>query len=114
MRCIWRRPFKVLLELHNIGVNHRTERVKKQIEAKGIDVIWASSHARLSKYHSGSPEDKAMDISVVDQYDKWEKPTPINDSTEIFKKYEGTRVIDRLYVAPEDYTEAEKILKATN
>lgn len=113
-RIALRRPFKVLMELHNIGINHRTEKVKKLLEAQGIDVIWASSHARLSKYHSGSPEDKAMDIYVVDQYDKWEKPTPINDSTEIFKKYEGTRVIDRLYVAPEDYIEAEKIFQSSN
>ncbi|MCK6599967.1 MAG: HD domain-containing protein [Bdellovibrionaceae bacterium] len=112
-RIALRKPFRVLLELHNIGINQRSESIKKIIESHGIEVIWASSHARLSKYHSGSEEDKAMDIYVVDQYDKWDKPTPINNSTEIFKKYEGTRVIDRLYVAPEKYQEAEKIFKSS-
>lgn len=111
-RIALRKPFKVLLELHNIGMNERCEKAKKEIEANGIEVIWASSHARLSKYHSGSAEDKAMDIYVVDPYDKWTKPTPINNSTEIFKKYEGTRVIDRLYVAPERYTDADKIIQS--
>ena len=111
-RIALRKPFRVLLELHNIGINQRSESIKKIIESHGIEVIWASSHARLSKYHSGSEEDKAMDIYVVDQYDKWDKPTPINNSTEIFKKYEGTRVIDRLYVAPEKYQEAERIFKS--
>lgn len=111
-RISQRKPFKVLLELHNIGMNKRCEKAKKIIEAQGIEVIWASSHARLSKYHSGSVEDKAMDIYVVDPYDKWTKPTPINDSTEIFKKYEGTRVIDRLYVAPENYSEANQIIQS--
>ena len=35
---------------------------------------------------------------------------PIENSTEIFQKYEEIRRIDRLYVAPEDFEQAEKIL----
>jgi uncharacterized protein len=111
-RIAQRKPFKVLQELHTIGSSKRAENLKKILEEKGFEVIWASSQARLSKYHSGSPDDKAMDIYVVDPYDKWEKPVPINDSTEIFKKYEGTRVIDRLYVAPEKYREAEALVQS--
>ncbi|MEK6772459.1 MAG: HD domain-containing protein [Bdellovibrionota bacterium] len=108
-----RRPFKVLLEMHNTSDSPRPELVKKALEARNIEVIWASSKARLSKYHSGSPEDKALDIYVRDQYDYWDVPTPINQSTQIFSKYEGTRIIDRLYVAPEQYIEAERFLKQT-
>ncbi|MCB0370981.1 MAG: HD domain-containing protein, partial [Bdellovibrionales bacterium] len=110
-RIALRRPFKVLFEMHNIGINHRCEKIKKLIEKEDIEVIWASSYSRLSKYHTEASDDKGMDIYVVDHYDKWQKPVPINKSTEIFKQYEGTRVIDRLYVAPENYSQAEKILK---
>ena len=73
-------------------------------------MIWASSKARLSKYHSGSEEDKAMDIFVVDQYDRKDKPSPINQSTEIFSRYEVARVIDRLYVSPENFAVAQKLV----
>jgi hypothetical protein len=35
---------------------------------------------------------------------------PINNSTEIFKKYEGTRVIDRIYIDPNQYEKAEAFI----
>lgn len=109
-RISQRKPFKVLIELHSIGENDRFEQLKTTLEAENFSTIHASSRARLSKYHSGSPTDKAMDIFVVDQYDKWVEPSPINDSTEIFKKYEGTRVIDRIYIDPTQYEKAEKFI----
>ena len=108
-RIAQRRPFKVLLELHNTD-SQRPEKVKSELEAKGIEVIWASSKARLSKYHTASPEERAAEIFVIDQYDPWDQPTPINRSTEIFKRYEGARVIDRLYVAPENFKEATALI----
>ncbi|WP_413576768.1 HD domain-containing protein [Bdellovibrio sp. HCB290] len=110
-RIAQRRPFKVLLEQHNTTESDRPEMVKKALEKEGLEVIWASSHARLSKYHSASPEERASQIFVVDQLDPWSHPTPINQSTEIFRRYEGTRIIDRLYVAPEEFENADKILR---
>lgn len=109
-RISQRKPFKVLIELHSIGENERFEKLKLDLEKEGFSTIHASSHARLSKYHSGSPTDKAMDIFVVDSYDKWFEPSPINNSTEIFKKYEGTRVIDRIYIDPNQYEKAEAFI----
>lgn len=105
-----RQPFKVLVELHSTEENPRAENIQQTLEQLGIDSIWASSKARLSKYHSGNPEDRAAPIYVVDQYDRWDKPAPIDQSTEIFHKYEGARIIDRLYVAPEQFRDAERIL----
>lgn len=109
-RVAQKKPYKMLAELHNTAESNRPEKVKAALEEKGIDVIWASSKARLSKYHSSSEDDKSYQIWVIDQYDKWDKPSPIGQSTEIFKKYESARIIDRLYVAPENYMKAEKIL----
>lgn len=113
-RIALRRPYRVLLEMHNTSDNPRTEKIKKILEEQGIDIIWASSKTRLSKYHSGSAEDKALDIYVCDQYDHLDVPAPINQSTQIFSKYEGARIIDRLYVAPENFSRADALLKKIN
>ena len=110
-RIAERKPFKVLVEQHNTHESEQPEMIKKALEAAGLEVIRASSKARLSKYHSASPEERAAQIYVVDQYDRWNKPTPINQSTEIFQRYEGTRIIDRVYVAPEKFEQADKILQ---
>ncbi len=109
-RIARRRPFRVLLELHNTSENPRVEQAKKMLENEGFTAIWASSKARLSKYHSATANALVFPIYVKDQYDLWEKPTPIDQSTEIFKKYEGTRIIDRLYVRPEDFSKAQSVI----
>ena len=109
-RIAARAPYKVLIEMHNVADEQRPEVLKAEIEKRGVEVIWASSHVRLSKYHA-STEDKFHPIFVVDQYDPWVQPSQIDQMTGIFQKYEGTRVIDRLYVAPESFADGEKILK---
>ncbi len=109
-RVAMRRPYRMLAELHNTEESPRTENIRRALEEQDIDVISASSKTRLSKYHTASPEDRAVQIYVVDQYDRWDKPMPIDQSTEIFEKYEDTRIIDRVYVAPEDFIRAEKVL----
>jgi HD superfamily phosphohydrolase len=109
-RIAARTPYKVLIEMHNVSDSDRPVRLKAELEKRGIEVIWASSHVRLSKYHSAA-EHKAIPMYVVDQYDPWVEPMQIERTTEIFQKYEGARVIDRLYVAPEIFADAEKILK---
>ncbi len=106
-----RKPYRVLIEIHSTEENPRPQNIESALKAEGIPVIAASSKARLSKYHTSLPQDRAYQIYVVDQYDKWDRPVPIDQSTEIFQKYEGTRIIDRLYVAPEDYKKAEMILQ---
>lgn len=106
-----RKPFKVLIELHSTHEISRPENIRNTIESEGIEAIWASSKNRLSKYHTTDPDQKVPTIYVVDQYDRWDKPAPIGQSTEIFKRYEGARIIDRVYVAPENYAVAKKILE---
>lgn len=105
-----RKPFKVLIELHNTHESARPEIIRQALEDRGIEAIWASSKTRLSKYHTSSPAEKATQMYVVDQYDRLDKPAPIGQSTEIFKRYEGARIIDRIYVAPENYKSGEQIV----
>lgn len=111
-RMVERRPYKMLFELHTNNETSRPERICEALEGEGISVIHSNSQARLSKYHGGSEVDKALQIYVVDKYDYNSQPFPIEGATEIFSKYEKIRSIDRLYVPPEDYERAEKIMIA--
>ena len=111
-RIARRAPYRVLIELHHLKENPRAPRIVDEMEKNNISTIHASSKMRLSKYHSSLETENSAPIFVVDQYDKWDKPAPINEVTEIFQKYEGARVIDRIYVAPEDHKKAEEILKS--
>lgn len=110
-RISQRKPFKVLLEIHNTADNSRSEQMYKNLQSQGIETIWASSKVRLSKYHATSDLDQASQIYIVDQYDKFTTPVTIDQSTDIFLKYEGARIIDRLYVAPEDYPRANVLIQ---
>ena len=109
-RITKRTPFRNLFELHSTKESERPLEIRGVLEDEGIEVIHSNSQARLSKYHSQSPVEKAVQIFVVDEYDRHSQPYPIEQSTEIFQKYEEIRQIDRLYVSPEDYPAAEKIM----
>lgn len=110
-RIAKRNPYRVLFELHNTEETVRPIKIKEALKMEGIDVILSSSKTRLSKYHASSTDDSSHQIYVVDKYDFHDKPTPIGQCTEIFQKYEGARIIDRLYVSPEDFDKAEKLLQ---
>lgn len=109
-KITWRQPYRVVFEQHSTKDTPRLQRMRREIEGAGIDVIMASSRARLSKYHSGTPEDRAMQIYVVDHYDPLETPVPIDQCTEIFQKYEETRNIERIYVDRDRFDEAKSII----
>lgn len=111
-RIAQRKPFKVLIEQHNTSESERPDLIRRALEAEGLEVIRTSSKTRLSKYHTASPEERALQIYVVDQYDRWAQPAPINQTTEIFQRYEGARIIDRIYVSPENEAKADAILQS--
>ncbi len=100
----------MLFELHSNSHTDRPEKMKKTLEAEDIAVIHSSSQARLSRYHTASETERALTIFVVDQYDRQSQPFPLQEGTQIFAKYEEIRQIDRLYVPPEKFAPAEKIL----
>jgi HD superfamily phosphohydrolase len=107
-----RRVYRVLFEMHTTAKEKgvRSRKMRESLEAKGIPVIFASSSIRLSKYHGGNSIEKDFPIFVVDLYDRLSKPYPIEQSTEIFHKYDEIRRIERLYVPPEMHAKAEKIV----
>ena len=111
-RISTRRPFKVLVEIHSTKSSPRAELMVERLKTENIETIFASSQARLSKYHNTTPEASDYKLYVVDDYDKWDQPVPIEECTEIFKKYEENRIIDRLYVDPVDFPRARAVLAA--
>ncbi|MBK8201961.1 MAG: HD domain-containing protein [Bdellovibrionales bacterium] len=113
-RVAERRPFKMLFEFHSTEENSRTEDMEIFLNGEGIETVFASSTARLSKYHSPSEIERETQIYVVDQYDRHSKPYPIEESTEIFQKYGEIRRIERIYVAPENFDRGEEILTKNN
>lgn len=109
-RIAERNPYKMLFELHSLEETGRVQSMQLELETEGIDSILASSTLRLSKYHTASATERSMQIFVVDQYDQLARPYPIEESTEIFQKYEEIRRIERLYVAPENAKSAKQFL----
>lgn len=108
-----RNVYKVLFENHNSGRSGYTEKLSHQLEEQGVSPIVASSTARLSKYHGGHPDDSSFKIFVVDPNNPHDRPDTIERSTEIFKRYEKTRTIERVYVAPKDLSLARTVLEKT-
>lgn len=108
-RISQRKPYKVLLEVHHTGTAERTDNVIQTLKDDEIPYILASSRARLSKYHNTAGEDKFLQIYVKDQYDHQMEPFPIEQVTDVFESYEGTRCIDRIYVPPEIYSKAKAL-----
>ncbi len=109
-RIAERQPFRMVFETHAVSASERPRIMVEQIQKEGLELIWASSQARLSKYHQLAGDDKTASIYVVDRNDPRQKPVPIERVTGIFQKYEETRHIDRLYVAPDRYDEAKRLI----
>ncbi len=108
-RIATRRPYRMLSEMHATEASARPAKICAVLDAEGISTIQSSSATRLSKYHA-TQDQEAFPIFVVDDYDKREKPVPIEKVTRVFQQYEETRMIERIYVAPENYLRAKKLI----
>jgi uncharacterized protein len=109
-RIAEKRPFKLLIEMHSAIPPTRSgsleqRKVLAEIEAelkqRGIFTLSATSKGQLSKYYA-QPTDP-----IFVKYDNgFHKPQfiPLEQCTDLFEKYRDTRFINRLYVAPEDYS----------
>lgn len=106
-----RKPYKVLYETHSNDGSEKIKQIKTKLKSEDIDLIYVSSGARLSKYHGATNQDLAYNIYVVEQYDKSIAPTKIQDTTEIFSRYEKIRMIERIYVSPEQKSAASNLIK---
>jgi len=105
-----RQPYKMLYESHE-QKNVEVGSLEKKLREKDIDVIRASSTGRLSKYYSGDAS-STEPIFVIDKDNlSRQSVTRIEETTQIFDKYQDARKIERLYVSPKDYGRAQKALE---
>ena len=111
-RIAEQRPYVVAFEQHAMNTHSQTQKVKVLLEEKGIETIYASSSHRLSKYHSPTLVEKSAPIFVIDQYDSANMACPLEKATEVFKHYEDSRWIERIYVDPRYLGSAKKIIDA--
>jgi tRNA A37 N6-isopentenylltransferase MiaA len=100
----------MIYELHETEKSKKPEMFKKLLNSEGIDTIHASSQARLSKYHQTMNSEFDRRIYVIDPIFN-QKPYPLEETTEIFKKYEQARFIERIYVNPNNKVIAQNLLK---
>jgi HD superfamily phosphohydrolase len=107
-----RKPYRVTFELHSLADNDRIDKMQAALEKEGFSTIQSNSQTRLSKYHATSPDEHLIHkIYVIDQFDKLIPAIPIEETTQIFKMYEGTRRVERLYVPSSDVDLAKKFIE---
>ena len=104
------KPYVVLLETHEQGESQKVKTFQQTLTDEGIHSILASSETRLSKYHTTLSRLEQNNIYVVDLYDPWSFPTPIEKCTQIFQRYEESRAINRLYIPAKDYEKSKNFL----
>lgn len=109
-RISQRKPYMMIYELHETEKSKKPEQFKKILHNEGIDTIHASSQARLSKYHQTMSAENDRRIYVIDPIFN-QKPYALEETTEIFQKYEQARFIERIYVNPEHKVMAQNLLK---
>ncbi len=122
-RITEKRPYRMLLELHSGIPTSKTaaleqekllKEVVAELEGKNIDRVIAQSTGELSKYFRKPGELASLsrrEPQIFVRYDNlYSSPgfIPLEQCTDLFKKYGEKRSITRLYVAPEKYDECHK------
>ena len=109
-RIVERRPFKVFMEVHGRRSERAEidyERIVAILEARGIPSILTSSSGILSKYYNRESASKAPPIYVLDESPLFGKVVePLEEATDLFKKYREQRQITRIYVTRSDFERA--------
>ncbi len=109
-RITEKKPFVRIFELHETEKTDTAERFEKLLQQEGVELIHASSQARLSKYHQTMSNESERRIYIVDPQGYYQ-PYALEEGTEIFKRYEQARIIERIYVRPDQKVLSENLLK---
>lgn len=105
-------PYARLLERHSSLGGVDVDAATQVLRASGVDVIAAASRGRLSKTVMGQKRRNAPEICVLERTQGLpiERVRPLSESSQVFVRYADERVIERLYVAPEQEKEAKALL----
>lgn len=111
-----KQSFKKIQELHSAFLDKgqlkaqllNTEQLLKN---NNIKYIASNSKMKMSKYYSSEKTKNNYPLFVSSQDDQNFTAVPIEERTDIFKKYAQDRYISRIYVSPEDKSKAVKLLR---
>jgi len=112
-RIVSRLPYKRVLERHGTPRKADVSEESAALVGEGIDVITAASTGQLSRYRQfGRKRQRAAPIYVLDRIrgQPVERVRTLAEATQIFTRYADERRIARLYVPPEDFDTARKLL----
>ena len=112
-RIVNRNPFQLLIERHLDKSPQQLSGLCQTLEQEGISCIHISSESTLSRYNP-SPESQKEDypLYILDTNSHHDdEAIPIEKCTEIFTKYQGARIIERIYIPEEKKRESLQILK---
>lgn len=101
-------PIKVLWEGHGAQGERELEAHHRTLLNGGVDAVAAPGHGVVyGQRKPGMPP-----IFVVDRHRNPGHVQPVDEATEIFKRYQDERCVGRIYVRPEDKLVAAALLKS--
>jgi len=108
-RIVDRDPYKLLVERHGPTAHEDIAPAKDALQAAGVPHIRTDSFGVLSKYANKGRSGPR--IYVLDRSAVWpEPPLPLEESTDLFRRYGDRRRICRLYVPREERAGASRLL----
>ncbi|MAY79999.1 MAG: hydrolase [Deltaproteobacteria bacterium] len=107
-RIVQFNPIKVIWEGHGAQGERELETHHRTLLEGGIDAVAAPGHGVVyGQRKPGMPP-----IFVVDRHRNPGHVQPVDEATEIFKRYQDERCVGRIYVRPEDKRAAAELLKS--
>jgi HD superfamily phosphohydrolase len=101
-------PIKVIWEGHGAQGERELEKHHRTLLDGGIDAVAAPGHGVVyGQRKPGMPP-----IFVVDRHRNPGHVQPVDEATEIFKRYQDERCVGRIYVRPEDKVAAGELIKS--
>ncbi len=108
------KPFVVAFEMHTQKHDDTAETLAQNLrQQENLEVILANSEHRLSRYHHTPEVEHSTPLFTLDEYlPPTLRACPIEQSTEIFKRYQDKLRIERIYVAPEHLERARAFVQS--
>ena len=106
---VQRNPYKMLYEVYATERTDETENIKSLLNQKGIACFHSRSQDRVSKYQIPSSSKDGFHIFVVNSRNP-RKTVLLDKATQIFHQYQDVRRIERIYVQPDQFQEAQSLL----
>ena len=103
-----RKPYRLLVERHNFGVEPNDSELDRLLREAGIHYFKSRSKGVLSKYFSGAQ--KSFPLLVLEP--ELNRVRRIEEYTPLYKRFEGVVGVSRVFCEPGRFKEALKILRS--